>query len=86
MAPPKSVLPATWDLPAEFRQRVGEKAGRQRVMAADGHLLLILHLPPKHNESDRAGRFIWPTPAGPRPARAARSGPTALAGPRTPFA
>jgi len=64
MAPPKSVLPATWDLPAEFRQRVGEKAGRQRVMAADGHLLLILHRPPKKDDSDRAGRFIWRKPDG----------------------
>ncbi len=64
MAPPKSVLPATWDLPAEIRQRVGEKAGRQRVMIADGHLLLILHRPPKHNDTDRAGRFIWRKPDG----------------------
>jgi hypothetical protein len=64
MAPPKSVLPATWDLPAEFRQRVGEKVGRQRVMLADGHLLLILHRPPKPNESERAGRFLWRKPDG----------------------
>jgi hypothetical protein len=62
MPPPKSVLPATWDLPAEFRQRVGEKAGRQRAMVADGHLLLVLHRPPRGNDNERAGRFLWRKP------------------------
>jgi len=61
---PKSVLPAAWELPAEFRQRVGEKVGRQRVMLADGHLLLVLHRPPKKNETDRTGRFLWRKPDG----------------------
>src|SRR4051812_26381098 len=64
MAPPKSVLPATWDLPAEFRQRVGEKPGRQRAMVAEGHLLLVLHRPPRGNDNERAGRFLWRKPDG----------------------
>ena len=40
-APQKSILPATWEVPAEFRSRLGEKAGRQRAMMAEGHLLLV---------------------------------------------
>ena len=64
MAPPKSVLPATWDLPAEFRERVGEKPGRQRAMVAQGHLLLVLHRPPRGNDNERAGRFLWRKPDG----------------------
>jgi hypothetical protein len=86
MPPPKSVLPATWDLPAEFRQRVGEKAGRQRVMLADGHLLLILHRPPKHNDSDRAGRFIWRKPDGTWQASDLGSGAAVLSRHLTEFA
>ncbi len=32
-----SLLPASWDLPATFRQRLGDTAGKQRLMQADGH-------------------------------------------------
>lgn len=78
MPPPKSVLPATWDLPADFRQRVGEKSGRQRVMVADGHLLLILHRPPKPDDSERTGRFIWRKPDGTWQASDLGSGPQVL--------
>ncbi len=56
---PKSPLPASWELPAEFRARVGEKTGRQRAMLAEGQLLLVLHRLPRKNETDRAGRFFW---------------------------
>ncbi|HEY2411557.1 MAG TPA: hypothetical protein VGI40_04915 [Pirellulaceae bacterium] len=64
MPPPKSVLPATWDLPAEFRARVGDKVGRQRAMVADDHLLLVLHRPPRANDDERVGRFLWRKPDG----------------------
>jgi hypothetical protein len=64
MPPPKSVLPATWDLPAEFRARVGEKVGRQRAMVADDHLLLVLHRPPRASDDERVGRFLWRKPDG----------------------
>jgi hypothetical protein len=59
---PKSPLPASWELPAEFRARVGEKTGRQRAMLAEGHLLLVVHRLPRKNETDRAGRFLWRKP------------------------
>jgi hypothetical protein len=63
-APPKSILPATWEVPAEFRSRIGEKAGRQRAMMAEGHLLLVLHAPPKKDEPERKGRLFWRKPDG----------------------
>jgi hypothetical protein len=61
---PTNLLPAAWEVPQEFRQRLGEQAGRQRIMQADGHLLLILHVPPKPDGNEREGRFFWRDPAG----------------------
>jgi hypothetical protein len=55
----KTVLPATWKVPDVFRARIGESAGRQRAMAAEGHLLLVLHAPPKPGEDDREPRLFW---------------------------
>jgi hypothetical protein len=59
-----SILPASWRVPQAFRGRLGAKVGRQRVMCADGHLLLVLHRPPRPNEDERTGRFLWRTPEG----------------------
>jgi hypothetical protein len=61
---PKSPLPPSWDLPQEIRLRLGEKLGRQRAMFAAGHLLLILHAPPKADENERLGRAYWRKPDG----------------------
>ena len=58
----KSLLPRVWEVPAEFRNRLGATVGRQRAMAADGHLLLVLHVPPKPDEKERQARFIWRKP------------------------
>jgi hypothetical protein len=33
-------------------------------MVADGHLLLVLHKPPRPEDDDRAGRFFWRSPDG----------------------
>lgn len=55
----KTVLPATWKVPEEFRARMGESAGRQRAMAAEGHLLLVLHAPPKAGDDEREPRLFW---------------------------
>jgi len=60
----KSVLPRAWDVPAELRNRLGATVGRQRAMAADGHLLLVVHMPPKPDEKARQGRFLWRKPDG----------------------
>jgi hypothetical protein len=61
---PKSLLPPLWDVPPAFRQRIGAAVGRQRVMQADGHLLLVLHAPPSPDDDQRVGRFIWRKPDG----------------------
>ena len=45
------VLPRGWAVPELFRRRLGEQAGRQRVMAADGQLLLVLHALPHRTPS-----------------------------------
>jgi hypothetical protein len=61
---PKTPLPPSWELPAEIRIRLGEKVGRQRAMLAAGHLLLLLHAPPRADENERIGRFYWRKPDG----------------------
>lgn len=59
-----TLLPSVWQVPAVFRERMGAKVGRQRAMVADGHLLLVLHAPPKPDEPGRVGRFFWRSPDG----------------------
>lgn len=55
----KSILPAGWEVPDRFRQRLGKTVGRQRPMVAEGHLLLVLHAPPSTEDAQRVGRFFW---------------------------
>ncbi|KAB2889415.1 MAG: hypothetical protein F9K40_19830 [Kofleriaceae bacterium] len=58
-------IPHNWDVPQVFRDRFGTRAGRQRVMNADGHLLIILHDVPDPAEPDvRNGRLFWRKPDG----------------------
>lgn len=60
-----SPIPPNWDLPAEFRERFGSRAGRQRVMHASGHLLIVLHAVPNPDEPDvREGVLFWRKPDG----------------------
>ena len=59
-----SLLPSNWKVPQVFRDRLGNKVGRQRVMLADGHLLLVLHAPPAPDDRHRQGRFFWRSPEG----------------------
>lgn len=58
------LIPASWEVPAIFRNRLGSQVGRQRAMVADGHLLLILHSPPEPEEHERHGRLFWRSPDG----------------------
>ncbi|RIK72453.1 MAG: hypothetical protein DCC67_19260 [Planctomycetota bacterium] len=58
------MLPPNWEVPEEFRRRLGEQAGRQRLMQADGHLLLVLHAPPSPDSNVREGRLFWRDPTG----------------------
>lgn len=55
----KSILPVGWEVPDRFRQRLGKTVGRQRPMAAEGHLLLVLHAPPTTEDAQRVGRLFW---------------------------
>jgi hypothetical protein len=58
------LIPPRWKTPEEFHDRLGEKAGRQRAMTADGHLLLVLHKVPKPGDPERPARLFWRDPAG----------------------
>jgi Mg2+ and Co2+ transporter CorA len=60
----KSILPASWQVPSVFRERLGARVGRQRPMFADGHLLLVLHAPPIADQKERRARFFWRSPDG----------------------
>jgi hypothetical protein len=79
MAPAKNILPPTWEVPTAIRERLGDKVGRQRAMAADGHLLLVLHRPPKAGDNERYGRFFWRKPDGSWLSNDLGQGPAAIA-------
>ncbi|MDG1897820.1 MAG: hypothetical protein P8J37_23215 [Fuerstiella sp.] len=70
-----SILPSAWNVPAEFRERLGDQVGRQRAMLSDGHLLLILHDLPSPEDIERKGRFFWRQPDGTWSSYSRDSGP-----------
>jgi hypothetical protein len=73
-----SWLPPEWQVPEEFVSRLGESAGRQRAMEAEGHLLLVLHQPPAHGARERNGRLFWRRPDGEWHSSTLGDGPQAL--------
>jgi hypothetical protein len=46
-------------VPARFRERLGREAGRQRAMAHDGHVLVVLHELPSPDGSERRAAIFW---------------------------
>lgn len=62
--PVHPLIPTRWQVPEEFHRRLGEKAGRQRAMVAQNHLLLILHKLPKPGDPERQPRLFWRDPSG----------------------
>ncbi len=74
----KSILPATWSVPERFKERLGESAGRQRAMAHDGHLLIIVHECPGPDDRERTARFFWRNAAGEWISSAYGSGPQGI--------
>lgn len=58
------VIPHNWEVPEAFRGRFGTHAGRQRVMSAEGHLLIILHDVPRAEVAERTARLYWRKPDG----------------------
>jgi hypothetical protein len=58
------LIPSRWQIPDEFHRRLGEKAGKQRAMVAQNHLLLVLHKLPRPGVSEREARLFWRDPSG----------------------
>jgi hypothetical protein len=59
-----SVIPEAWQVPERIRRRIGAQAGRQRAIVEEGHLVLVVHEPPKENEITRPARLFWRAPSG----------------------
>jgi hypothetical protein len=59
-----SLIPHSWNVPGVFRSRLGQRAGRQRIMTAEGHLLIVLHKVPQPGTSSRDTAFLWRNPRG----------------------
>lgn len=58
-------LPKSWELPESILRRLGDDAGRQRLMDEDGHLLLILHQSPEPEDNEvRKPALFWNLPTG----------------------
>jgi len=71
-------LPLTWRIPNSIRVRVGDSAGRQRVIHEENHLLLVLHRPPQAGDTHRVGRFLWRDAQGNWTASDGSDGPAVL--------
>lgn len=53
------LIPANWQLPDVFRNRLGVSAGRQRTMLENDELLIVAHEAPLPNEDSRRGVLFW---------------------------
>ena len=60
----RTLIPNGWAVPNKFRSRMGEAAGRQRHMADEGHLLLVLHAVPEAGVTEPDARLFWRDKAG----------------------
>ena len=52
-------IPNNWSLPELITSRLGTISGKQRVIAEDGHILIVLHKIPGKNQSHRKSLFLW---------------------------
>ena len=57
-------MPPGWEVPQGIRDRLSDRAGRQRAMVVDDHLLLILHEVPEPGAAKREGIYFWRSPQG----------------------
>ncbi len=55
---PGAFLPKTWELGPAIRRRLGDEAGRQRLMDEEGELLLILHEVPRPEDDELRRAFV----------------------------
>lgn len=60
----KTIVPEDWKVPLKIRSRFGETAGKQRIMTADGHLVIVLHEPPGPDDIERRARILWRDTSG----------------------
>lgn len=58
------MLPKEWALPAPIRNSFSERAGRQRFIVSEDHLLISLHWVPQVNVERRIGVYLWRQPNG----------------------
>jgi hypothetical protein len=59
------IIPPSWNIPEAIRIRLGQSSyGRQRAIAEDGHLLLVLHKAPGPEDRSREGALFWRNPGG----------------------
>lgn len=72
------VLPLTWKIPKSIRVRVGDTAGRQRVIYEESNILLVLHIAPDAGDTHRVGRYLWRTAEGVWSASDGGDGPAVL--------
>jgi hypothetical protein len=74
----KMILPHGWQLPVAISERLGESVGRQRAIAEEGHLLLVLHKLPSAEGSKRQGLLFWRNAEGEWKSSEGREGVGAL--------
>lgn len=55
-------VPTGWDVPVEIRARLGERSGQQRALAAEGHVVMVLHKRPLPRTHHREGIYFWRLP------------------------
>jgi hypothetical protein len=60
----QTLIPSRWKTPELFTKRLGEKVGRQRLMTAEGNLLLVLHGLPDPKKEERDAVLLWRNPKG----------------------
>ncbi len=55
-----SLIPKQWQIPQIFRDRLGADPGKQRIMAEEGHYLIILHRAPSAaDRGNREAALFW---------------------------
>ena len=60
-----SPIPHNWPVPDSFTERMGNHAGKQRIMTQGGHMLVVLHgIPDPATPEKREARLFWRNPEG----------------------
>ena len=56
--------PRMWRIPIEIRRRLSGRVGRQRAIAFEEHLLIVLHPVPNRAAPRQPGVYFWRSPEG----------------------